>query len=173
MTFTTRIRLLAYNTPTTQKNYFRDTSFYLQDTWTLKRRLTLESRVALRPLHTPTIPSAERRHELRSLNSSRSTTPSRHPATWWIGTPFLRALAWLTIPPERVIPSCASATAGTTSCRARAWPKRQSTVWSLLSGTVHCRLDRDTNDDGIPQQSEWLPQCCSLRRCVWRLEYAH
>ncbi|HTT33188.1 MAG TPA: TonB-dependent receptor, partial [Methylomirabilota bacterium] len=31
----------AYNTPTTQKNYFRDTSFYLQDTWNLKRRLTL------------------------------------------------------------------------------------------------------------------------------------
>lgn len=33
--------VLAYNTPTTQKNYFRDTSFYLQDAWTLKRRLTL------------------------------------------------------------------------------------------------------------------------------------
>src|SRR5207245_78924 len=31
----------AYNTPTTQKDYFRDTSFYLQDAWTLKRRLTL------------------------------------------------------------------------------------------------------------------------------------
>ena len=28
-------QVLAYNTPTTQKNYFRDTSFYLQDTWTL------------------------------------------------------------------------------------------------------------------------------------------
>jgi hypothetical protein len=34
--------IIAYNTPTTQKNYFRDQSFYLQDTWTLKRRLTLD-----------------------------------------------------------------------------------------------------------------------------------
>jgi carboxypeptidase family protein/TonB-dependent receptor-like protein len=33
--------VVAYNTPTTQKNYFRDTSFYLQDTWNLKRRFTL------------------------------------------------------------------------------------------------------------------------------------
>ena len=34
-------QVLAYNTPTTQKNYFRDTSFFLQDTWAIKRRLTL------------------------------------------------------------------------------------------------------------------------------------
>ena len=34
-------QVLAYNTPTTQKNYFRDTSFFIQDTWNIKRRLTL------------------------------------------------------------------------------------------------------------------------------------
>jgi hypothetical protein len=34
-------QILAYNTPTTQKNYFRDTSFFLQDSWNIKRRLTL------------------------------------------------------------------------------------------------------------------------------------
>ncbi|HKW32971.1 MAG TPA: TonB-dependent receptor [Candidatus Acidoferrum sp.] len=39
--FSTPSQVVAYNTPTTQKNYFRDTSFYLQDTWTLRRRLTL------------------------------------------------------------------------------------------------------------------------------------
>ena len=39
--FTVPDEVVAYNTPATQKNYFRDTSFYLQDTWTLKRRLTL------------------------------------------------------------------------------------------------------------------------------------
>jgi hypothetical protein len=39
--FTRPWQIEAYDTPTTQKNYFRDTSFYLQDTWTLKRRLTL------------------------------------------------------------------------------------------------------------------------------------
>lgn len=39
--FSVPFQVTAYNTPTTQKNYFRDTSFYLQDTWTLKRRLTL------------------------------------------------------------------------------------------------------------------------------------
>ncbi|HLZ51909.1 MAG TPA: TonB-dependent receptor [Candidatus Acidoferrum sp.] len=39
--FSTPFQVVAYNTPTTQKNYFRDTSFYLQDTWTLTRRLTL------------------------------------------------------------------------------------------------------------------------------------
>jgi hypothetical protein len=39
--FTAPSQVLAYNTPTIQKNYFRDTSVYLQDTWTLKRRVTL------------------------------------------------------------------------------------------------------------------------------------
>lgn len=39
--FTTPFQVVAYNTPTTQKNYFRDTSFYLQDAWHLKRRFTL------------------------------------------------------------------------------------------------------------------------------------
>src|SRR5258708_28323179 len=39
--FTTPFQVVAYNTPTTQKNYFRDTSFYLQDIWTIRRRLTL------------------------------------------------------------------------------------------------------------------------------------
>jgi carboxypeptidase family protein/TonB-dependent receptor-like protein len=39
--FSEPFEVVAYNTPTTQKNYFRDTSFYLQDTWNLKRRLTL------------------------------------------------------------------------------------------------------------------------------------
>jgi hypothetical protein len=39
--FTVPDEVVAYNTPATQKNYFRDTSFYLQDTWTLKRHLTL------------------------------------------------------------------------------------------------------------------------------------
>jgi hypothetical protein len=34
-------QVLAYNSPTTQKNYFRDTSFFFQDAWTIKRRLTL------------------------------------------------------------------------------------------------------------------------------------
>jgi hypothetical protein len=34
-------QVAAFNTPTTQKNYFRDTSFYVQDTWAIKRRLTL------------------------------------------------------------------------------------------------------------------------------------
>src|SRR3989441_8268156 len=40
--FTVPYQVLAYNTPTTQKNYFRDPSFYVQDTWTLRRRLTLD-----------------------------------------------------------------------------------------------------------------------------------
>ena len=39
--FTTPLEVFAYNSPTTQKNYFRDTSFYLQDTWNLKHHLTL------------------------------------------------------------------------------------------------------------------------------------
>ncbi len=39
--FSQPFQVVAYNTPTTQKNYFRDTSFFFQDTWTIKRRLTL------------------------------------------------------------------------------------------------------------------------------------
>jgi Carboxypeptidase regulatory-like domain/TonB dependent receptor len=38
----TPIQVVAYNTPATQKNYFRDTSLYLQDTWTVTRRVTLD-----------------------------------------------------------------------------------------------------------------------------------
>src|SRR5215467_12115309 len=38
----TPIQIIAYNTPATQKNYFRDTSLYLQDTWTVTRRITLD-----------------------------------------------------------------------------------------------------------------------------------
>src|SRR5271163_3089525 len=37
----TPFEVVAFNSPTTQKNYFRDTSFFLQDTWNIKRRLTL------------------------------------------------------------------------------------------------------------------------------------
>ena len=33
--------VIAYNTPLTVKDYFRDTSAYVQDAWTLKRRITL------------------------------------------------------------------------------------------------------------------------------------
>src|SRR5207244_9782384 len=43
VSFTAPFQVVAYNTPTTQKNYFRDTSFYLQDTWNLKRRLDRKS----------------------------------------------------------------------------------------------------------------------------------
>jgi hypothetical protein len=35
--FQTPLQVVAYNTPTNQKNYFRDTSLYLQDTWNRKR----------------------------------------------------------------------------------------------------------------------------------------
>jgi hypothetical protein len=34
-------QVVAYNTPLTEKDYFRDTSAYVQDAWTIKRRLTL------------------------------------------------------------------------------------------------------------------------------------
>jgi hypothetical protein len=39
--FTQPFEVIAYNTPTTQKNYFHDRSLYLQDTWQLKHHLTL------------------------------------------------------------------------------------------------------------------------------------
>lgn len=39
--FSQPFQVVAYNTPATQKNYFRDTSFFLQDTWNLKHHLTL------------------------------------------------------------------------------------------------------------------------------------
>src|SRR5207245_5195755 len=47
--------VIANNTPTTQKNYFRDTSFYVQDTWTIARRLTLD--LGLRYDHFNTYPT--------------------------------------------------------------------------------------------------------------------
>jgi hypothetical protein len=33
--------VVAYDTPFTEKDYFHDTSFYVQDAWTIKQRLTL------------------------------------------------------------------------------------------------------------------------------------
>ena len=35
------VQVVAFNTPFTAKSYFRDTSAYIQDAWTLRRRLTL------------------------------------------------------------------------------------------------------------------------------------
>lgn len=39
--FSQPFEVVAYNTPTTQKNYYHDQSVFLQDTWAFKRRLTL------------------------------------------------------------------------------------------------------------------------------------
>jgi len=50
-------KVLAFNTPTTQKNIFTTRVFYLQDTWSIKRRLTLN--VGLRT--TTLIPTTPRK----------------------------------------------------------------------------------------------------------------
>ena len=144
--------MLAYNTPTTQKNYFHDTSFFLQDTWNIKRRLTLN--LGLRYDNFRTY------YPVQKTNPNE-TFPQLFPTTTYSASGNL--VDWNNVSP-RIGVAYDPTGKGTSVIRLGYG------LYYIMQGTGLAETANpvglsgkyytwtDTNDDGIPQQSEWLPQ---------------
>ena len=145
-------QVLAYNTPTTQKNYFRDTSFFLQDTWNIKRRLTLN--LGLRYDNFRTYYPVQK-------SNPNETFPQLFPITTYSASGNL--VDWNNVSPR--IGVAYDPTGNGTSVIRFGYG-----LYYIMQGTGLAETANpvglsgknytwtDTNDDGIPQQSEWLPQ---------------
>lgn len=159
--FSQPFQVVAYNTPTTQKNYFRDTSFYLQDTWTIKRRLTLNLGMRY-DRFTTYYPQQTTNTNLmfpQLFQSDHIFPASGNLVDWNTVSPRI-GVAWdPTGKGDSVIRfgygiyyimqgTGLAETSNPNGLIALTFP------WGPFSpGCTHC----DANDDGIPQLSEWLP----------------
>jgi hypothetical protein len=161
LVFSVPLDVVAYNSPTTQKNYFRDTSFYLQDTWTLKRHLTLNLGI---------------RYDRFTTYYPAQTTDANltFPQLFQAGHTFPASgniADWNTVSP-RIGVAFDPTGKGTSVLRfgygiyyimqgtglaETANPNGLITLtfpWGpFKAGCTQC----DANNDGIPQVSEWLP----------------
>jgi Carboxypeptidase regulatory-like domain/TonB dependent receptor len=145
-------QVLAYNTPTTQKNYFRDTSFFLQDTWNIKRRLTLN--LGLRYDNFRTYYPVQK-------SNPNETFPQLFPITTYAASGNL--VDWNNVSP-RIGVAYDPTGKGTSVIRfgyglyyiMQGTGLAETANPVGLSGKYYAWTD--TNGDGIPQQSEWLPQ---------------
>ncbi|HMD06937.1 MAG TPA: TonB-dependent receptor [Candidatus Acidoferrum sp.] len=145
-------QVLAYNTPTTQKNYFRDTSFFLQDTWNIKRRLTLN--LGLRYDNFRTYYPVQQ-------SNPNETFPQLFPITTYAASGNL--VDWNNVSP-RIGVAYDPTGKGTSVIRFGFG------IYYIMQGTGLAETANpvglsgkyyawtDTNGDGIPQQNEWLPQ---------------
>jgi Carboxypeptidase regulatory-like domain/TonB dependent receptor-like, beta-barrel len=144
-------QVLAYNTPTTQKNYFRDTSFFLQDTWNIKRRLTLNLGVRYDNFRTY--------YPVQSSDANE-TFPQLFPITSYPASGNL--VDWNNVSP-RIGVAFDPTGKGNSVIRAAYG------IYYIMQGTGLAETANpvglfgkyyawtDTNGDGIPQESEWLP----------------
>lgn len=159
--FSQPFQVVAYNTPTTQKNYFRDTSFYLQDTWSIKRRLTLNLGMRY-DRFTTYYPQQTTNTNLTfpQLFQADHTFPASGNLVDWNTVSPRIGVAWdPTGKGDSVIRfgygiyyimqgTGLAETSNPNGLIALTFP------WGPFSpGCTHC----DANDDGIPQLSEWLP----------------
>jgi hypothetical protein len=145
-------QVLAYNTPTTQKNYFRDTSFYLQDTWTIKRRLTLN--LGMRYDHFNTYYPVQK-------SDPNETFPQLFPVTNYAASGNL--VDWNTVSPRIGV-------AFDVTGKGDSVLRFNYGRYYIMQGTGLAETANpvglfgkyytwvDSNGDGIPQQNEWLPQ---------------
>jgi hypothetical protein len=144
------LQVIAYNTPATQKNYFKDASFYLQDTWTLTHRLTLN--LGIRYDHFNT-------YYPRQTTDPNATFPQLFPATTYPASGNL--VNWNT----------ASARLGAAydlTGKGDSVLRLSYGRFYIMQGTGLAETSNpvgfagqgftwtDSNNDGIPQQSEWL-----------------
>jgi Carboxypeptidase regulatory-like domain/TonB dependent receptor len=159
--FSQPLEVVAYNTPTTQKNYFRDTSFYLQDTWNLKRRFTLNLGM---------------RYDRFTTYYPAQTTASNvtFPQLFNAGFAFPASgniVDWNTVSPRIGVAFDPTGKGNSvfrfgygiyyimqgTGLAESANPNGLLTLtfpWGpFKAGCTQC----DANNDGIPQLSEWLP----------------
>jgi hypothetical protein len=143
-------QVTAYNTPTTQKNYFNDASFYVQDTWTLKRRLTLD--LGLRFDHFAIYYPSQ-------TTGSDITFPTLFPGQSFPGSGDL--VNWNTVSPR--IGVAYDLTGSGTSVVRFSYGRYYKMQGTGLAETVNPvglagkTFDwTDTNTDGIPQTDEWI-----------------
>ena len=142
--------VIAYNTPATQKNYFRDGSFYLQDTWTVARRLTLN--LGLRYDHFNT-------YYPQQTTDPAATFPQLFPQTTFPASGNL--VNWNTVSPR--LGAALDLTGKGDSVVRLSYGRfyiMQGTGLAETSNPVGLAGQgftwTDSNNDGIPQQSEWL-----------------
>jgi carboxypeptidase family protein/TonB-dependent receptor-like protein len=145
-------QVLAYNTPTTQKNYFRDTSFYVQDTWTVKRRLTLN--VGMRYDNFYTYYPAQK-------SNPNETFPQLFPITNYLASGHL--VDWNTVSPR--VGVAFDLTGKGDSVLRFSYGRYYIMQGTGLAETANpvglfgkYFAWNDLNGDGVPQQNEWLPQ---------------
>ena len=151
VSFTAPFQVTAYNTPTTQKNYFRDTSFYLQDTWNLRRRLTLNLGVRYDRFNT---------YYPAQKTDPNLTFPQLFKAANFAASGNL--VDWNTVSPR--IGVAFDPTGKGDSVLRLAYG-----IYYIMQGTGLAETANpvglvtltfpwnDSNGDNIPQQSEWLP----------------
>ena len=147
--------IVAYNSPTTQKNYFSDASFYLQDTWTVTRRLTLD--LGLRYDHFNTYYPAQKSDPNETY--PQLFLPAAFPASG-------NLVNWNTVSP-RIGVAFDPAGRGTSVLRFSygRFYKMQGTGLAetsnpvgLASKTYTWNNTSGTSGSGVPPLSEWLPQ---------------
>jgi len=144
------IQVIAYDTPAKQKNYFRDDSIYLQDTWTVARRLTLNLGVRYDHFNT---------YYPQQTTDPTATFPQLFPATTFPASGNL--VSWNTVSPRLGL---AFDLSGKGDSVLRASYGR----YYLMQGTGLAETANpvgfagqiytwnDANSDKIPQQNEWL-----------------
>jgi hypothetical protein len=150
--FTVPLEVIAYNTPTTQKNYFRDTSFYLQDTWTLKHHITLNLGM---------------RYDRFTTYYPQQTTSQNitFPQLFQAGHTFPASgnlVDWNTVSPRIGV-------AWDPTGKGNSVVRFGYGIYYIMQGTGLAETSNpnglvtltfpwtDTNHDGIPQPNEWLP----------------
>ena len=150
--FTTPFQVVAYNTPATQKNYFRDTSFYLQDTWNLKRHITLNLGL---------------RYDRFTTYYPQQTTASNltFPQLFQAGTTFPASgnlVDWNTVSPRIGV-------AWDPTGKGDSVVRFGYGIYYIMQGTGLAETSNpnglltltfpwtDLNGDNIPQLNEWLP----------------
>jgi TonB dependent receptor/Carboxypeptidase regulatory-like domain len=143
-------QVLAFNTPTKQKNYFNDGSFYAQDTWTLKRRLTLD--LGLRYDHFAT-------YYPRQTTASNVTFPQLFPVTTYPASGNL--VDWNTVSPR--IGLAFDLTGKGDSVLRFSYGRYYKMEGTGLAETANPLTLAsqtfnwiNTAGDGIPHQSEWI-----------------
>ena len=144
--------VIAYNTPATQKDYFRDGSFYVQDTWTVARRLTLD--LGLRYDHFNTYYPAQQSDPAQTFPQLFQLPPSATQASG-------NLVDWNTVSPRLGV-------AFDLSGKGDSVVRFSYGRFYIMQGTGLAETSnpvgfagqtytwKDTDGDKIPQQNEWL-----------------
>jgi hypothetical protein len=143
------VEVVAFNTPFTAKTYFRDTSAYVQDTWTVKRRLTLN--LGLRyDRYTSYYP--------KQSSDPNLVFPDLFPPTTFPASGNL--VTWNNVAPRLGV--AYDLTGRSTSVIRASWGRFYKMEGTGIVENVNpigfaskTFLWNDSNGDSVPQESEW------------------